>query len=470
MRSPLFVSAAQRQTTDDWLSHRLTRALETIRAGKASPTLDLEGFKEELAARNFEHPEALEPLLEWTVKSMENGAVQMTHPRYFGLFNPAPSYPSECADRIGAALNPQICVLSHAPVAVLIEQHVIRRVGQRVGFGEKAGGHFTSGGSEANATAVACALTRALPQFADNGCRAFSGQPRIYVSNESHLAWLKIAHVSGMGRRAVRMISTDGSGRLCANALSKQIDSDLASGDVPVMIAATAGTTNAGMVDPLERCSELARKHNLWLHVDAAWGGALIADDSQALILRGIELADSVTIDAHKWFATTMGTGMFLTPHLGTLEATFHAKASYMPSGDAEVDYYLTSLQWSRRFSGLRLFLALAAGGWDAFAQHIRRGQALIRRLNQALVVEGWVVANSSEMAVTCLVPPVEKTEARALRVTEIVTAVVEQGNAWVSVAIFEGAPVIRVCITNGNTGDDDVDQLATELIRLGAH
>ena len=470
MESPLFESLSNRHVTDDWLSRRLTRALEAIQGGSASPTLDLEAFERELAGRNFEQAEPLEPLLDWTVSHLEKGAVQMTHPRYFGLFNPAPSYASECADRIAAALNPQICVLSHAPVAVLIERHVIRTVGQRAGLGDEAGGHFTSGGSEANATSVACALTRSLPAFAAEGCRAFSGQPRIYVSNESHLAWLKIAHVSGMGRRAVRLVNTDGMGQMSADALNAQIKADMDAGDVPVMIAATAGTTNAGMIDPLGPCADIARDYGLWLHVDAAWGGALIADASQRDVLKGIERADSVTIDAHKWFATTMGTGMFLTPHTDILEAAFYAKASYMPSGDAEVDYYLTSLQWSRRFAGLRLFLSLASGGWPAYVQHIRHGQTLIGGLNKTMTKAGWQVAGNPDMAVSCLIPPGESEEAKAETVVRIVDTIVNQGTAWVSVAILEGKPVIRVCVTNGNTCSDDVDRLATELIRLSAH
>ena len=136
-----------------------------------------------------------------------------------------------------------------------------------------------------------------------------------YVSRESHLAWLKIAHQAGIGRSAVRLVATDGSGRMDPQALASVLSDDREHGCVPVMIAATAGTTNAGMIDPLAACAELARSAGLWFHVDAAWGGALIASDRLRKILSGIEDADSVTIDAHKWFATTMGCGMFITRH-----------------------------------------------------------------------------------------------------------------------------------------------------------
>src|SRR5207237_8089942 len=133
----------------------------------------------------------------------------------------------------------------------------------------------------------------------------------------------------------------------------------MARGCVPFLIVATAGTTNAGMIDPIERCAAIARDRGLWLHVDAAWGGAVMASERLRGALAGIELADSITIDAHKWFATTMGCGMFFTKHAGLLSMAFQTTASYMPSNIVSVDPYVTTAQWSRRFLGLRLFLSL---------------------------------------------------------------------------------------------------------------
>src|SRR4029077_3096023 len=141
--------------------------------------------------------------------------------------------------------------------------------------------------------------------------RAFAGAPAFYVSRESHLAWFKIAHQAGIGRDAVRLVATAGSGRLDPQALVQMIEADRAAGMAPVMVAATAGTTNAGVIDPLAPCADIARRFGIWFHADAAWGGALIASDRFRSRLAGIERADSVTIDAHKWFATTMGCGMF---------------------------------------------------------------------------------------------------------------------------------------------------------------
>ncbi|MBL4870018.1 MAG: aspartate aminotransferase family protein, partial [Robiginitomaculum sp.] len=392
----LFPSPQKRKDLNAKLDIYIDDSLKRISRANVTPTDDLGEFLADLKSMDFDQTQDLDTLLQLTIKHMENGAVQMTNPKYFGLFNPAPSYPAEAADRIASALNPQICVWSHAPVAVEIESHVIGQICQRVGFENSFGGHFTSGGSEANATAVLCALTAHEPNYAQTGARGFTGQPRIYVSAESHLAWIKIAHQNGIGRQAVCLVPTDGQGRMDAQALDKTISQDKTSGNIPIMIAATAGTTNAGMVDPLNACADIAKAHNMWFHVDAAWGGALIASQRERGVLCGIGLADSITIDAHKWFATTMGAGMYLTSRPEILPETFRVSTSYMPSNDEDVDLYVNSMMWSRRFIGLRLFLSLASVGWQGYSDHVEHGIDLIDTLNAEMKRCGWTVVNAS--------------------------------------------------------------------------
>src|SRR5439155_7824845 len=193
-----------------------------------------------------------------------------------------------------------------------LEAHVIRAVARRAGLPPEATGHFATGGSEANYTSLLCALTRAERGFATDGVRAFSGPVSLYASRECHIAWLKVAHQAGVGRSALRLVDTDGKGRMDPRSLAREVAEDRAQGTVPVLIVATAGTTGAGMIDPLLECAQIAHDHGVWFHVDAAWGGAALATDRLRGALDGIEHADSVTIDAHKWFATTMGCGMFI--------------------------------------------------------------------------------------------------------------------------------------------------------------
>lgn len=458
----LFPGFDELRTVENSLSEKLGLVRERFANRKAAATDVPVEWLSALQAQNFDKPGDLEALMAWSIDALDTGIVQMTHPGYLGLFNPAPTFASECADRIAAAFNPQICVYSHAPAAVEIERRVLDEVARRAGLPEGSSGHFTSGGAEANSTAVLCALQRKCPEYGERGVVAFSGLPTIYASQESHLAWFKIAQATGVGRSAVRLVATDGQGRMDAKALESAILADLESGCIPTLIVATAGTTNAGMVDPLDSCAELAQKHGLWFHVDAAWGGAIIASPALSHAVIGIEGADSITIDAHKWFATTMGAGMFFTRYPEVPAEVFRVTASYMPDSDASKDYYLTSMQWSRRFVGLRLFLSLGAAGWEGFASHVERCVALTDRLTARLQQGGWVQANSSLLGVTCMIPR-EGPDA----VQRYVDAVHEDGRFWISKATFEGVSVLRACVTNGRTDEPVIDEFADLLLGI---
>ena len=454
----LFPSAAERARLDDWLTGALIAALARVRGGPVTPTIDMARFTEELAAMDFQAPRPIEQLLEWTVERMEHGIVQMTNPRYFGLFNPGANFPSQCADRIASVFNPQLASSASSPVPVALESHLIRAVARRAGFGAEATGHFATGGSEANYTALVCALTAAHPRFAQEGARAFAGPPTFYTSRECHIAWLKVAHQAGVGRGALRLVATDGTGRMDPRALAQAIHADRAAGDVPIMLVATAGTTGAGMIDPLEACADIARREGLWYHIDAAWGGAAIASERMRGLLAGIERADSITIDAHKWLATTMGCAMYITARGPILSEAFHASTSFMPSSFAGIDPYLNSVQWSRRFLGLRLFLSLGAAGWAGLGAHLERSVAVVEQVRERLTALGWTVANDSPLAVLDVLPP-QPREVRAL-----VRRVVESGRAWVAPATFEGRDVVRICATHGETSQSDIEELVAVL------
>jgi glutamate/tyrosine decarboxylase-like PLP-dependent enzyme len=454
----LFPPLDERRRIEDWLTDALLGAHQQIHLGKVTPTLDMEQFRRELGAFDFARPRALEEILAWTIGRLQHGIVQMANPRYFGLFNPGATFPAQCADRISSLFNPQLASSASSPVPVELENHVIRTVGLRAGL-EQAAGHFATGGSEANYTALLCALTAGHPDFAHDGVRAYPGPLKFYTSRDCHIAWLKIAHQAGVGRSALRLIDTDGHGRLDPEKLRQAIAEDRAAGAVPVMIVATAGTTGSGMIDPLGVCADIAKAESLWYHVDAAWGGAALASERLRGLLAGIERADSITIDAHKWLATTMGCALFLTTHGSLLSQVFHTSTSFMPSSVASVDPYLNSVQWSRRFLGLRLFLALSVAGWEGLGQHVERGVAVVARVQERLLESGWTVANDSQLAVLNAVPPAELGDVRAL-----VKRVVASGRAWVAPTTYEGRDVVRICATHGETSAADVEELVAAL------
>lgn len=460
--SALFPPAAECRDIDAWLSETLAQAHARVADGRVDATSGHAAAEWDFSPWDFAAARDPREVMGWVVQALEHGIVHVTHPRYFGLFNPAPSHAARCADAIVAAFNPQLASATTSPFPVALERHVIRSMAARAGYeAAAAAGHFTSGGSEANGAALGCALTAALPGFAVSGARAFSGPPAIYISVDSHLAWIKLAHQAGIGRDAVRLVDVDSAGRMDAGALRAMMAADREAGCVPVLVVSTAGTTSGGAIDPISACGRVAAEFGAWHHVDAAWGGAVLASRTHRHLLDGVAQADSLTIDAHKWLATTMGCGMFMTRHASMVQETFRVTMDCMPSRDTVLDPYVTSTQWSRRFLGLRLFLGLAVAGWDGYGRHVDQAIAQARDIGERLGELGWVCVNTPALAVLCLEPPPGSSPP-----ADIARRVVAEGNAWVSSVTFAGRKVLRVCVTNGTTGPADIDTLVECLQR----
>jgi len=433
--------------TQSKIAHALASAIEDIARGPAAPIYSSAQIRRALAKFDFHTPMPVDDAATEVIGLLTRGTVHMMHPGYFGLFNPSVTFPGMVADQITAAINPQLAVWSHAAVAVEIERHTIDAVAGLLGWtADQAAGHFTTGGAEANYTAVLIALTRQFPEFGNTGARALSAQPRLY-------------HHAGIGRESVCLVGTDGMGRMSAASLRASISADRQNGRLPFFVGATAGTTNAGMIDPLEDCNHIAHREGLWLHVDAAWGGAGLMSPRVKDLLAGIQAADSVTIDAHKWFAVPMGAGMFLCRENALLGDTFRVSTGYMPTTEAAVDPYTHSVQWSRRFIGLKLFLSLACLGWEGYRAHIEHALDMSNELRTLLAGNGWRVVNDSPLAVTCFTD--EQHDADPIAIAEHVVA---SGNAWISTAQFEGKRVLRTCVTSHLTRREHLAALMTAL------
>jgi glutamate/tyrosine decarboxylase-like PLP-dependent enzyme len=464
--------------TRDALWRRLIEAIERYTAGvgeaRVAPGLNLEGVEEiraALAPFDFERPVPALEALDFAVEGLWKWQVHTPHPRYFGLFNPAPATLGIAADALVAAFNPQLAAWSHSPLAAEIEQHLVRALAGRFGFDPaRAEGTFTSGGSEANHTALSTAITRAFPEVGRRGLLALRSQPVLYVSPQAHHSFLKAARLAGLGTEAVREVRVDSRLRMIPEDLASRIREDREAGLSPFLVVATAGSTSAGVVDPILDLAQVADEEGgLWLHVDAAWGGAAALVPELRPVLEGTARASSVTFDAHKWLSVPMGAGMYLTRHAGILERTFRVAAGYMPRDGAALpvaDPYAHSMQWSRRFIGLKVFLSLAVAGWGGYEESIRHQAALGDRLRERLREEGWTVVNDTPLPVVCFVGPGPEGRSAAF-LEEVAARVVASGEAWISTVVLgEAGPALRACITNYRTGREDVDALVAALGR----
>ncbi|HEX4710606.1 pyridoxal phosphate-dependent decarboxylase family protein [Phenylobacterium sp.] len=455
--------APPREARDRLLAHAaalVSRRLGSLtEAGPLNGPLDREAIRDRLSQFDFDRPVDLADAASELAALLGGSGVQSAHARCFGLFNPTPAFPGVVADMLAAAWNPQLAVWSHASGAVEAEHHVLAHVARRLEFPNDAGAsHFTTGGSEANATALNVALTRLFPAFADHGLAGLSSRPRIYASAESHLAWLKIAHQAGLGRDALRLVDVDGAGRLDLAALDRALARDIAAGHAPTMVIATAGTTNAGILDPIEGAVAAARSAGAHIHVDAAWAGAAAFSDRLRPRLVGISLADSITVDAHKWLSAPMGAGMFFCRRKDWLAAAFRVSTDYMPQDQVGLDPYVLSQQWSRRLVGLRLLLILAALGREGVARQIEHQADMGDLLRTKLAAAGWRVINDSPLPVVCYVDPAGADP------SGIAQRVVDRGRVWISPTRTQGVACLRSCITSFLVEPADLDILVEEL------
>jgi glutamate/tyrosine decarboxylase-like PLP-dependent enzyme len=437
-----------------------------------TPRLAPAAIRRRLAERyDFAQPVELSELLPDIADLLRSGIVHVTHPRYFGLFNPSVTPASIVADGLVAAYNPQLAAASHAPAGVELERHVLRFLSAHLGFDPDATlASFTSGGAEANHSAVVTALAARVPGFVADGVRAAPAPPVLVVSSETHDSFRKIAQVTGLGRDAVRVVPAGGDLRLDPRAVRAALRADRAAGLAPFLLVATAGTTAAGVIDPLPGLAEVAGEEGLWLHVDAAWGGAAVLSRRQRRHVAGIELADSVTWDAHKWLSVPMGAGMFFCRHPEQVRRAFGLGATgYMPGAIAGTpDPYATTMQWSRRMIGLKVFMTVAALGEGGLEAMVDVMTEMGERLRRRLVAAGFLIVNVTPLPLVCFTHP--RLKRSELAAADVAARVQAAGRAWISSArIGNGKEVLRACITSFRTTEADLDVLVDEVTRAVA-
>jgi len=435
-----------------------------IAGGPIVPTVTPQEIRSHLASRyDFEKPLALDDVVADVERMLRTWQVQVTHPRYFGLFNPSVTLASIIADTLVAMYNPQLATWRTSPAANEIERHTLAWLGGKFGLPANAVASFTNGGAEANLSAVVVALTRAFPDSGEHGLRRLSASPTIYLTGEAHHSFNKIAHMTGLGRRAIRTVATDRHLKMDLGDLARRVAEDRRNGFAPLLVVGTVGTTGAGVIDPLPELARFCRSEELWFHVDAAWGGAAIISPALRGHLAGTDGADSITCDAHKWFSVPMAAGMFFCRHPDAVGAAFRAETSYMPGKTAGpvLDPYTTSVQWSRRFIGLKLFLALAHHGESGYVGMIEHQARMGDVLRESLTRAGWRVVNTTPLPLVCFTR-------EGLVTAKFLAALYARQVAWMSeVRLGGGAPVLRACITSFRTTEADIEWVVREMGRL---
>ena len=403
------------------------------------------------------------------------------HPRFFGWVNSPPAPIAILADLLAATLNPSCAGGDHA--AIYLEHCAVRWLMELIGFPVAGSyGILVSGGSMASLVGLAAARHRAAARAGwDVRAEGLQGDhPRLvlYHSEEIHSCVKKAAELLGLGSAALQTIPVDDRFKLRVDALRAAIAADRAAGRHPFAIAASAGTVATGAIDPLAEIAEVCAEEGLWLHVDGAYGAAGILDPNVAPLYRGLERADSVALDPHKWLNVPLECGCALVRHGTLLRETFSLVPAYLRT---EPDKGFGGLPWfseygfqqSRGFRALKLWMTLQYAGRDGIATMIGQHNRLARHLAASIeAAPDLELLAPVELSIVCFryVPEAmrgdeDRLNALNKRIMETIQA---EGETFVTNATLRGTFALRACILHHATTPADVDALVAIVRRVG--
>ena len=418
----------------------------------------------------------LEEILTRFSEDVAPNAMGVPSPRYFGQFNPTPLPIGVWADALSSMLNQNAGAWRNGPTSAMIEARVMRWLCDLLDYGPQSFGTLASGGSEANLIALKCARDSVAAAIKDRGVRTAQADLVIYASEQCHYSIDKSADILGLGRQAVRKIPTDNRFHIMVDILREAIARDREAGMIPCGIVGVAGTTSTGVIDPLEQLAEIARDNDCWYHVDAAYGGPLAFSPQHKDKLRGIELADSITFDPHKWMFVPFSCGATLVRDGGrVLRDAFDMTPEYLSEdrggADVEFDFFRYGQMGTRRFNSLKLWMAMKFMGREGYAKSVERHIELTKYLAQQIdALEDFKRVGEVETAVCCFryLPQDDLSGPEIDRLQQDLQQIIERsGEAWLTTTVLHGRRALRVNINSFLTEQQHIDDLVKLLVRF---
>lgn len=393
-------------------------------------------------------------------------AGRVDHPRFFAFVPSAPTWPGILADYMAAGHNVFQGTWLGASGPSQLEVVVIDWFRDWLGYPDSAGGLFTSGGSAASLDAFVAAREAA----------GAPDRPTVYMSDQSHTALSRAATIVGVRPERVRKVPSDEFFRIDMDALERMVEEDRAAGFTPIAVCGNAGTTNTGAVDPLDALADFCERRSIWLHLDAAYGGFAILDESSRELFRGMERADSIAMDAHKWLFQPFEAGCLMVKDVRQLEETFSVRPEYLQDTDWGRDHPNfgdRGLQLTRSFRALKVWMSIQTFGMAAFRRSVSRGIELARRAEEYVrASEVLQIANPASLGVVCFrVNPrgIAVDDAALEALNESVQArIIEESVAMMSSTRLRGLYSLRLCILNHATTWEDVRSTLQAIERFG--
>jgi glutamate/tyrosine decarboxylase-like PLP-dependent enzyme len=454
VREPL-EAAAQRAAE---LFVAIARGLESRRV---APATTRSALRDRFAGTLGENGVGLLSVLDEFERLVLPDCMTTPHPLYMGLVNSSPLPAAALADLLISALNNNGGTFHQSPAMTACEEEVVRFFLDLFGFPAGSDGMILPGGSFANLQAMVLARSRAFPD--GEMCR-----PRVYTSEAAHFSVARAAYVAGIPQSGIVVLPTRGRGEMVPETLAERIRQDRREGAIPVAVIATAGTTGTGAIDPLSAIADVCAQEQVWFHVDACYGGAAILSEALRPRLGGIERADSIAVDPHKWFFIPVTAALLLTREQEQARRAFATQTgSYIP-GDGALDAWQRGMPTTRRSSGLAVWMGLRAHGLAAVREAVERDVALMRLLEARLAAHGFRILEGGELSICCArFEPAGRSDAEIDSLQARITSeVVASGTAWFSTVLHAGRTWLRFNLVNLHTRAEHIERLADHVNR----
>ncbi len=409
------------------------------------------------------------------------------HPRFLGYIGSVSTPVGAFADLIASSLNPNVNSWRGAPAATELEKIVVSWLGSLIGYGENSLGFLTSGGSMANLNALVIAHRVKSPDRVSEIGLWNLTPTMIYAGERAHFSISKAADIMGLGRNCVRTVSLDANFRLDISSLRQSIETDISKGFRPFCVVANAGSTSTGTVDPLAEIASIAEEYNLWFHVDGAYGAPAALDPRKRSLFEGIERADSVALDAHKWLFTPIDCGCLLFRESDKIRDSLSFEIGEYVKLHEETEaesfaFWDYSIELSRRFRALKIWMLLRYYGVERIRAAICENNALAEYFAECVkTAEDFELLAPVELSICCFryVPSslaakfalADETESETLNAelnqlnAQILYAVQRNGKAYLSNTTISGKYALRACMVNFRTTRADIDEVL-DLVR----
>ena len=445
--------------------------LEDIEGKRVFPDVEPRRVNELFAESLPQGPSSAESVLKELEAKLFPYCTHVGHPGYMGLITPSPNPVGVLADFICSAINQNVGAYSIGPSAVAMERRVVRWLTDLCGYGPKAGGNLTSGGMMANFIGLKVgrdAVTRDRAQR--DGVR---DRWAVYASEERHVSIDKAVDCIGLGRNALRPVPTGTNFQVRIDALEAAIEQDRRNGTRPMCIVGVFGTTNTGAVDDVRQLRRVADREGMWLHVDAAYGGGMLLSHEWPMRDRGLELADSITIDPHKWFFAPLDAGAVLVRDQDRLTASFGIKPSYLTDeldqSNERYQYYVHGFEQSRRFRSLKVWMSFKRYGVHQIGEWIDNNVRQAKHLYElAEKHPDFESASSPPMSAICIRFRGTDADERQLKTlhAEVAQRIEQSGRFWISTTELKGKTWFRINPVNFRTRKEHMEELFRLLER----